>query len=686
MPRILTVGSLLLAIALAIFMAVSGISHTVLAAAAVIAAVIGLIGLGLVAWDRYIPDEALRPRETGTIERYFQRWLTEFGREQGLFATAANDNVIPTRFRDERQMTFDGVADVVEYYPRFVLIGEPGEGKSSAIRTLVAQAIYNYRHSNGETPLPLWINLGFNHNPVDAGELIGYWWYEQHRLPGNPDVYLSRNNLILYLDGLNEMPEQGGGTRRERAESLRQFLQRYPRIPVIVTSRIREYEDDQDLNLGIPVLRVQPLMDRHIQNYTNNQLGSPDFWEILYTNTEQRRLASSAYRLRMMMEVYQANPSQSLPQDLHSLTTRYLHVRYDDLARAGKVRIKSWEDLERRLQEFAFRLIVRGMGTAVSTAQAQQILGREALKDAFDLRFLRHEGDMVRFYNHTQHGFFATPLLVDAMKNGNPKERITPHSIDTIRQIGDLGEIAVSAVPELIQTLQSKDNMVRRISAFALGRIGEGAAPAVPMLVTALADDQQEVREFAAFALGRIGEGAAPAVPALMPALQDKNSVVRFGAALALRQMGEAAAPAMPALIIALQDENQLIGQLAALALGEIGTNAASAIPSLAQMMRNTNADVRYSASYALGQMGEPAVPVLIAALETGKADYRIPAALALREIGRKALSAVPALILSLNDQNPDVRRSVAFALEKMNTPEAEEALRQYYDTQPKEA
>jgi HEAT repeat protein len=685
MPRILTVGSLVLAAAFALVMAASGSSSPVLVAVAVLAAVIGLIGVGLHAWDRYIPDEALRPRETGTIERYFQRWLTEFGREQGLFATAANDAVIPTRFRDERQMTFDSIADVVEYYPRFVLIGEPGEGKSSAIRTLMAQAIYNHRHANGETPLPLWINLGFSQNPVQAAELIGYWWYEQHRLPGNPDVYLNRNNLILYLDGLNEMPEDGG-TRQERAASLRKFLEKYPRIPVIVTSRIREYEDDPDLNLGLPVLRVQPLTDRHLQTYINNQLGSLELWEIIQQNPALRRLVSSAYRLRMLMEVYQADKSQPLPEDLDSLATRYTRVRYDDLARAGKVRVKSWEALEQNLQQFAFHLVTHGKGTAVSTSKAQQQLGRAALKDGFDLRFLRHEGDIVRFYNHTLQGFFAVPPLIDALKNGNAAERLEPRSTDVIRYIGDLGEIAVRAVPELTLALQDSDKMVRRVAAFALGRIGEMAAPAVPMLVKALADDQQEVREFAAFALGRIGEGAAPAVPALMPALQDKNSVVRFGAALALRQMGEAAAPAMPALITALDDENHVVGQLAALALGEIGTTAAPAIPSLAQMMRHPNSDVRYSASYALGQMGESAVPVLINALETGKADLRIPAALALREIGRKASSAVPALIRALDDQNPEVRRSAAFALEKMNTPESEDALRQYYDNQTKEA
>jgi HEAT repeat protein len=682
MPRILTVGSLLLAAALVVFIALSGESSPILILLAAIAAVIGLIGIGLVLWDRYYVDASLRPRETGTIERYFQRWLTEFGREQGLFATAANDTVIPTRFRDERQLTFDSIADVVEYYPRFVLIGEPGEGKSSAIRTLVAQAIYNHRHANGETPLPLWINLGFSENPVEASELIGYWWYEQHHLPGNPDVYLKSNNLILYLDGLNEMP----GDRRERTESLRHFLNKYPRIPVIVTSRVREYEDDQDLNLGLPVLRVQPLTDRHLQTYITNQLGSPDLWNTIQANPALRHLASSAYRLRMMMEVYSADKSKSLPEDLDTLTTRYTQVRYDEQARAGKVRLKSWEDLEKALQEFAFRLTVRNMGTGVTTAKAQQMLGRAALKDGIDLRFLRHEGDIVRFYNHTLHGFFATPLLIDALKNGNSGERIPAGSVDVIRYLGDLGEIAVRAVPELTNALKSGDKMVRRFAAFALGRIGETAAPAVPTLVTALGDDQQEVREFAAFALGRIGEGAAPAVPALMPALKDQNSTVRFGAALALRQMGEAAAPAMPALITALDDENPVVGQLAALALGDIGDTASSAIPSLAQMLKHPNSDVRYSASYALGQMGEAAVPFLITALESSRADMRIPAALALREIGRGATPAVPALIRALNDQNPEVRQAAALALEKMNSPEAAEALRGYYDTLPKEA
>ncbi|MBC8099064.1 MAG: HEAT repeat domain-containing protein, partial [Armatimonadetes bacterium] len=561
---------LLVAVFIAIYFA-TGSAYPIFLLAALIPAAISLIDPALTLADRYLTDPTLRSgRPTGTVERYFQTWLTEYGREQSLFASTANENSIPRQYRDEQQATYTDITEVVEEYGRFVLIGEPGEGKSTALKNLMAQAIYNFRRSNGQTPLPLWINLGFGDNPVDADDLIRYWWYEQYGLPGGPEPYLNRNSMILYLDGLNEMPEDGG-SRSERAASLRSLLARYPKIPFIITCRNRDYEDDQDLGMKLPVLRVLPLDARRIEAFIFNQLGSLDFWNAIKDNPAQMQLASVSYRLKMMLDLYQAPPVQ-IPDNLNTLLSSYAQLKYNSLARAERVHTKTWAELEIILQQLAYRIIVRRKGTAVSVGWAQQEIGRDAVKDGIEMGLLRREGGVVRYYNHVMHGYFAMPLLLPAFRKGDRAERISPKSIDILQHFGDLGEAAAPAVTDMMEALISPDPVIRQFAAFALGRIGEPSAPAVHALIKSLSDEAQPVREFSAFALGRIGTAAAPAIPSLTPILKDANPGKRMIAALVLRQIGNAAAPAMTALIEALSDTEQSVSRFAALTLGQIGS------------------------------------------------------------------------------------------------------------------
>jgi HEAT repeat protein len=634
-------------------------------------------------WDRFGPDLAFpmfRKRDVGSVERYFQLWLTQFGREQALFATMASENNVVTQYADESGIHFDSIDDAVEQYDRFVLIGEPGMGKSTGIKNMMAQAIYNFRHSNGQTPLPLWINLGYSENPVDAAELIGYWWYDQYQLPGNPDVYIQRNSMVLYLDGLNEMPARTG-TVSERALSLRRFLQNHPELPVVVTCRQREYEDNHDLNLKLPVLRSLPLTDRRIERFIQRQMNSRQLYDIAQANPVLQRLLCSPYTLRMLIDVFPTQQA-SLPNSTHDLIGAFAKNRYDRYVQSNKLNTDSWDEINSKLQTLAYRMVVRDLGTAVSGRWAQRQIGARVLNDALNLGLLRGEAHMVRFYSHPVQGFFAAPLLRHAMREGDSGEHIQPFSVDLMSAIGDLGDAAGILVPELIDALNHADSNVRHFAAFALGRIGAEAAPAVPYLTEALGDEMRGVSEFAAFALGRIGSAAAPAVPILSSALSDQNPEVRSVAALTLRQIGKEAVVAVPELTNALKDPVEGVRRMSALALGHIGEPAAGAVPLLAEMLKNDGPQSVSAAGMALGQMGVQALPVLTSAMESSRSEVRAAAVLALSQLGDAAAPALNELIAALEDQEAEVRRLAIRALENIGTFDAQNALSQYYERQ----
>lgn len=104
-----------------------------------------------------------------------------------------------------------------------------------------------------------------------------------------------------------------------------------------------------------------------------------------------------------------------------------------------------------------------------------------------------------------------------------------------------------------------------------MGNLGQAAAKAIPDLAALLQDNQAWVRQAAAEVLGVIR--ATSAIPALTDALRDEDATVRRNAALALAQMGPAAARAIPALTAALDDKDEDVSKAAILACDRISDN-----------------------------------------------------------------------------------------------------------------
>ncbi|MBU7586901.1 MAG: HEAT repeat domain-containing protein [Nostoc sp. TH1S01] len=210
------------------------------------------------------------------------------------------------------------------------------------------------------------------------------------------------------------------------------------------------------------------------------------------------------------------------------------------------------------------------------------------------------------------------------------------------------------AVKFLNNSLQDKDNFMRRSAAEALGNIGNEAV--VNALITALQDEDDSVRRSATEALRKIGNEAA--VNPLIMALQDKDYYVRWSDVEALKKIGNEAA--VNPLIMALQDKDYYVRRSAAEALGKIGNEAA--VNPLITALQDEDSDVRRSAAEALGKIdNEVAVNPLITALQDEDDSVRRSSAKALGKIGNEA--AVNPLIMALQDEDDSVRRSAAEAL-----------------------
>ena len=655
------------------------------------------------------PDVRPQPRVT-------QEW--------GLDRAFALLEEIPKREEpptEPRKIPLESIRQAVEKYPKFVLIGDPGAGKTTTIQRLALDAARE-RQTNPKAPLPILLSLPGWADGLSPDDFIGYNW----QLDINPQEMLSRRDVLLYLDGLDEM----GATGPDKARALRQWLHsgKAPQR-VIVTCRARDYGGD--LDLGLPTVLAEQMDEERIKQFAVRYLGKnearPFLAHILAENKDDPedsrrlfRLARNPFMLTVMMVVYKNSPPGQLPRNPGALFKRLVMALWE------RERIRQtpgwirYEDMEAAFARLAVAMIDQDTPIDVPMNFVLTYMPSSLLQAGASADFIETRGEQVRFHHLLMQEFFAASGLARgdfASRLEQPRfDRwgrriagkwdqviialcgIIPNVDDLVRQVAGVNPylaldciasgvqisetVQYEAVTKVLGILGNQDSVGRVAAVEALGAVGDAAA--WPVLLEALRDKNWYVRVAAAEALRkdsvptvsgllealrewdwdtRVAAARAlkqigdTAVPGLLEALRSQEWSVRRGAAEALRELGDPAA--VPGLVDALRDVDSLVRRAAAEALGWIRDTAA--VPGLLRVLRDEDWRVRRAAARALWQIGTPAVKGLVDALHDPTTDVRSSAAEALGAIGDA--SAVPGLIEALADPDAMVRRSAAEAL-----------------------
>jgi formylglycine-generating enzyme required for sulfatase activity len=176
------------------------------------------------------------------------------------------------------RITFLGpelVSEAIAAAPRLVLLGEPGSGKSTALRYLayVLAGAGLDPQIDLAACLPGW-TLGrrlpvfapllplakrFADDPTRQGEADDLWNYLVEHLQSkdaNPGLAaavheeIAAGRAILLLDGLDEVA--GAESRRKVVRAVQSFAARYPTCRMVVACRVRAYEGERNAPWRLP--------------------------------------------------------------------------------------------------------------------------------------------------------------------------------------------------------------------------------------------------------------------------------------------------------------------------------------------------------------------------------------------------------------------------------------------------
>ncbi|MDY7077919.1 MAG: NACHT domain-containing protein [Chloroflexota bacterium] len=288
---------------------------------------------------------ALISRTAGSVEAYLARlvmhqdfgpWDTRYvplaGTATRLVTPEAWSDYVPVELRallhrgdgpEQRieRVPISDIAAAVKDYHQFVLLGEPGAGKTTVLRK-VALGAARARLRDESAPVPLFVHLGAYRGTESPFDFLARQW--RARIGTDFGLALQEGSVFLLLDGLNEMGRTG---YLERLAAWRNFAREWEGTRIIFTCRTLDYS----LSLPLQQVEISRLDDERVRDFLIRYV--PDQAELLWEGLTRGRgdlldLVRNPFLLALLTWIYASADDKRLPpnrgQLLGSLVARLL--------------------------------------------------------------------------------------------------------------------------------------------------------------------------------------------------------------------------------------------------------------------------------------------------------------------------------------------------------------------------
>lgn len=282
-------------------------------------------------------------------------------------------------FRQPLRSVLDVLDEALRVAPtgigrKFVILGDPGSGKSSLIRYLALRWAGIVEPKVRDTqPIPLVVELGAYARWQCEGrrDFIRYLeegpvWHEWQR--GQLSQMLEQpGRVVLLLDGLDEVFDVQ--TRGLVVNDIQRFCSQNANIPVVLTSRVVGYQAQQLRETEFRHFMLQDLDSTQISVFMHR------WHEVTFDDPEQ----AMTKRDRLQKAIHESKPIAMLAGNPLLLTMMAVLNRNQELprdraelyAQASRVLLHQW-DTERALEDFP------GMSNEIGLREKTEILRRIA--------------------------------------------------------------------------------------------------------------------------------------------------------------------------------------------------------------------------------------------------------------------------------------------------------------------
>lgn len=358
--------------------------------------------------------------------------------------------------------------DAVRKYPVFILLGDPGAGKTTALRHLTRQAAVS-RKSDCSKPIPLLLSLTDWQPHEDPVSFVARHW----SLSGDVSRRLREGNIWLLLDGLNEL----GSKRDVVTRELRKWLASPDRpARMILTCRRSDYGSNLLNADNLPIILLRDLTPEQVRTFAENYVGegAQSFLDQLSNYSKNRgephslsRFARNPYLLSALLYVFELTERSALPRSIGQLFRRLLPALWERERLRGTLGWKPFEDISPLLAKLAYEMIAKDQPTSFSVSFAlEYVPDRSLLNAAASGSLLAIEDGSCRFFHQLIQEYFAAVHLGDSVLNVLPRAKYSRRHIR--RQPSRWDYVAVAAL-DLGASVHDMIHKVAAIDPYILG-------------------------------------------------------------------------------------------------------------------------------------------------------------------------------------------------------------------------
>ena len=613
-----------------------------------------------------------------------------------------DEEVIQKGKEVERQTESINIIEVdkaLKDYRKFVIVGAPGSGKTTVLKHLALKSCKENLEKQERicTPVPI-ILLEFLESGKDLRDYIDVV-FEEYDFPMAKEFVekdLKEGKCMVLLDGFDELVSKEN--QEQVTVQIQEFVKRYHRCQIIVTSRVAGYHDELKDFMKLELMEFD---DKQIKTFIKNWFGKaePDKAESMQEAIENEHIKDIVRNpLMITITAIIHEEDKRLPQKRAELYKRCVEVLLSKWDVQRRLRNKYASDKkEFILRKLAFyghsknkrimteREITREILKHFPTLNLKEQDAKPLLNEIWQRSYLLRQISMDSYdFLHLSFQEYFTALELKEQSDGLniiSKHLSEPWWEELTLLYAGIKNDATDLIKKIRKELP-EDIFYSNLVLF--GKCIVDAEHTEPSLKEEIVNNLWWLYRNAGFSSLR--ERAIKILALIKPdnyidllikELGDKNkkSDFRGSAAEALGMIGgeKAAKPLITALA---KDKANVVRWSAAEALGRIGGEKAVEL-FITALAKDENDDFRGSAAEALGMIGgETAVKPLITAIAKDKADVvRGSAAEALGRIGGE--EAVEPLIIALaKDKDERVRWSAAEALGRIGGEMAVEPLK----------